>query len=200
MKLGISLKTKIRNLAGKLLFELTIVSLGILLALAVNSWSQAYQQREEAHQLLQKIEYETMGNLSNLKQVNIAFAESLKLTDNYISGLGKGEEIELNYTVNILAVDFAVWEFTKHREELDQLPVDVLIAISDSYRALEKAESLTRELAFTKFRNITDNFKNEKSDTLREISIELNQVKFHLDIAQAKLKNTIKIIEQYNSV
>jgi len=192
------LKTKIKAVTGKILFELTIVALGILLAIAINSWYQGNQQKEQANDLLKKIEYEISLNLISLKEVNTAFVESIKLTNSYISDVKSGKKIDPNYSLNILSVDFGVWRFTRHREELDRLPVDMLIAISESYRALEKAELYTLELALSKFEKLMESI-NEK-ETLIKVSRELKQAKFHLDIAQMKLKNCIIIIEQYHPV
>ena len=151
------MKTKIKVLTGKVVFELAIVSLGILLALAVNSWFENHQQREQAHNLLKKIEYEISNNFIYLKEVNAAFIETIKRNDGYIADLKSGGKIDINHSVNILDVDFAVWKFTQHRKELDQLPVEILITISESYRALEKAEELTHVLAFSKFGEIVNN-------------------------------------------
>jgi len=192
------LKTKIKVVSGKILFELVIVALGILLAIAINSLYQGYQKKEQADNYLKKIAYEISSNLKNLDEVNTAFGENIKLTVNYISKLKRGENIEINYSLKLLDVGFGVWKFTQHREELDRLPVDLLIAISESYRALEKAELYTSELIITKFEKLTDNPKGKENEWLIKLSREFKYAKFHLELAQTELKNCIKIIEQYH--
>jgi hypothetical protein len=193
------LKTKIKVVTGKILFELAIVALGILLAIAINSQYQGYQQKKQADNFLKKIEYEINSNLKNLDEVNTAFGENIVLTDDYISELKRGEKVDINYSLKLLDVGFGVWKFTQHREELDQLPVDILIAISESYRALEKAELYTSELIITKFEKLKDNpnANANEIELLIKLSREFKYAKFHLDLAKAELKNCIDIIEQY---
>ncbi|WP_440053280.1 hypothetical protein ACSLBF_10035 [Pseudoalteromonas sp. T1lg65] len=191
------MKTKIKVLTGKILFELTIVALGILLAIGINSQFQAYQENELANSHLKKIQYEITSNLKNLKEVNNTFGKNIELSDSYISQLQRGEKVELNYSINILSVDFGVWKVSQHREELDQLPVELLISISESYRALEKAELYTLELTLSKIPRMLDN--DIKSETFEEILNELNYAKFYLDIAQMKLKKCVDAIEKYHS-
>jgi hypothetical protein len=193
------LKTKIKVVTGKVLFELTIVALGILLAIAINSQYQEYQQKKQADNFLKKIEYEISSNLKNLDEVNTAFGENIELTNGYISELKHGETIDINYSLKLLDVGFGVWKFTQHREELDRLPVDMLIAISESYRALEKAELYTSELIITKFEKLTDNANGKENEWLIKLSREFKYAKFHLNLAQTELKNCMTIIEKYHS-
>lgn len=192
------IKDKVKEVAGKILFELTIVSAGILLALAVNSWYQGYQQRLQADNLLKKVEFEINNNLKSLQQVNATFASSIAQTNGYLSTLSAGKSTEFDYELRILDVDFAVWKFSQHRAELDQLPVELLIDISESYRALEKAESLTNELAFSKMEQIAADMDGKEEAVLKKLLIELKQVQFHLNVAQGKMQKSIQVINQYH--
>lgn len=192
------IKDKVKEVAGKILFELTIVSAGILLALAVNSWYQGYQQRLQADNLLKKVEFEINNNLKSLQQVSATFASSIAQTNGYLSTLSAGKSTEFDYELRILDVDFAVWKFSQHRAELDQLPVELLIDISESYRALEKAESLTNELAFSKMEQIAADMDGKEEAVLKKLLIELKQVQFHLNVAQGKMQKSIQVITQYH--
>ncbi|AZQ10345.1 MULTISPECIES: hypothetical protein [Shewanella] len=192
------IKDKVKEVAGKILFELTIVSAGILLALAVNSWYQGYQQRLQADNLLKKVEFEINNNLKSLQQVSATFASSIAQTNGYLSTLSAGKSTEFDYELRILDVDFAVWKFSQHRAELDQLPVELLIDISESYRALEKAESLTNELAFSKMEQIAADMDGKEEAVLKKLLIELKQVQFHLNVAQGKMQKSIQVINQYH--
>lgn len=189
------MKTTIKTITEKILFELTIVVLGILLAIGINYQYQVYQQKVQASKFLSKIEYEITANLKSLERVNSAFDTNIRLSLNYISQLKSGENFEINYSLDILAIDFGVWNYAQNREELDQLPVDLLISISESYRALEKAELNTIELTLSKIPRILAN-ANE-SDAFNEILNELNYAKFYLDLAQIKLSKSITLIENY---
>ena len=189
------MKTTIKTITEKILFELTIVVLGILLAIGINYQYQVYQQKVQASKFLSKIEYEITANLKSLERVNSAFDTNIRLSSNYISQLKSGEKFEINYSLDILAIDFGVWNYAQNREELDQLPVDLLISISESYRALEKAELNTIELTLSKIPRILAN-ANE-SDAFNEILNELNYAKFYLDLAQIKLSKSITLIENY---
>lgn len=189
------MKTTIKTITEKILFELTIVVLGILLAIGINYQYQVYQQKVQASKFLSKIEYEITANLKSLERVNSAFDTNIRLSLNYISQLKSGENFEINYSLDILAIDFGVWNYAQNREELDQLPVDLLISISESYRALEKAELNTIELTLSKIPRILAN-ANE-SDAFNEVLNELNYAKFYLDLAQIKLSKSITLIENY---
>ena len=57
------MKTTIKTITEKILFELTIVVLGILLAIGINYQYQVYQQKVQASKFLSKIEYEITANL-----------------------------------------------------------------------------------------------------------------------------------------
>ena len=189
------MKTTIKTITEKILFELTIVVLGILLAIGINYQYQVYQQKVQASNFLSKIEYEITANLKSLERVNSAFDTNIRLSLNYISQLKSGEKFEINYSLDILAIDFGVWNYAQNREELEQLPVDLLISISESYRALEKAELNTIELTLSKIPRILAN-ANE-SDAFNEILNELNYAKFYLDLAQIKLSKSITLIKNY---
>lgn len=191
------MKTTIKTITEKILFELTIVVLGILLAIGINYQYQVYQQKVQASKFLSKIEYEITANLKSLERVNSAFDTNIRLSLNYISQLKSGENFEINYSLDILAIDFGVWNYAQNREELDQLPVDLLISISESYRALEKAELNTIELTLSKIPRILANANESESDAFNEVLNELNYAKFYLDLAQIKLSKSITLIENY---
>ena len=191
------MKTTIKTITEKILFELTIVVLGILLAIGINYQYQVYQQKVQASNFLSKIEYEITANLKSLERVNSAFDTNIRLSLNYISQLKSGEKFEINYSLDILAIDFGVWNYAQNREELDQLPVDLLISISESYRALEKAELNTIELTLSKIPRILANANESESDAFNEVLNELNYAKFYLDLAQIKLSKSITLIENY---
>ena len=72
-----------------------------------------------------------------------------------------------------------------------------MISISESYRALEKAELNTIELTLSKIPRILANANESESDAFNEVLNELNYAKFYLDLAQIKLRKSITLIESY---
>ena len=191
------MQEKIKELSRNILFELVIVVLGILLALAINSWYQDLEMRQQAETLLQKLEYEVSNNQTNISQIQKVYEKNIELTNRYIKEVEDGVEIDVDYSVNLLEADIAVWKFIQNRKELDQLPVDLLIAISESYRSLEETDSLIKELAFIKIGRLVSDQKVDKKKALQKLLRELVLVKFHLDIAQLELKQSKELIDKY---
>ncbi len=191
------MQEKIKELSRNILFELVIVVLGILLALAINSWYQDLEMRQQAETLLQKLEYEVSNNQTNISQIQKVYEKNIELTNRYIKEVEDGVEIDVDYSVNLLEADIAVWKFIQNRKELDQLPVDLLIAISESYRSLEETDSLIKELAFIKIGRLVSDQKVDKKQALQKLLRELVLVKFHLDIAQLELKQSKELIDKY---
>lgn len=192
------LSATIKKVSSKVLFELTIVSVGILLALAVNAWFQNYQQQQQAQALLSKIEYEINQNLTNLQDVRNALDHNIADTSNTLKNYNTEADLNINLELKILDVDFAVWNFSQHRAEFDRLPVDLLISISESYRALEKADLLSNQLASGKFEQIVTDMQGNEKTALTKLLNELQRVKFQINIAQNKLESSAAAIKQYH--
>lgn len=192
------LSATIRRLSAKVLFELTIVSVGILLALAVNAWFQSYQQQKQAQALLGKIEYEINQNLTNLHDVSKTIDKNITDTSKALKNYTAESDFNLNLELELLDVDFAVWNFSQHRAEFDRLPVDLLISISESYRALEKADLLSNQLVLGKFDQIINDMQGHEQTALTKLLNELQRVKFQINIALKELQSSATAIKQYH--
>ena len=187
----------LKNNIKKVVFELTIIVLGVLIALASNTWYQSYQQEQQANILLSKLKHELENNLDELNESIASYEQNIKKTKLYLELAEKEESIDYEFSLIILDMEFGVWQFGQKRDELNKIPVEMLIKLSASYRQSEQAEKLTQKLLLEDLDSITERLEDNEKDSLNMLKRELLQTKMYIDVAKIQVSRSIKLISHY---
>jgi len=186
-----------KNTTG-ILFELFTVTLGVFIALAINSWYESHQNKQKSYELLERIEQELLSNQPKLAELDRNIKASQKQVDDRQEKLEQAiesKEINIetgNLTTYYQVLQFDVWKLSQNRKEVSELPVDLIAHIGKAHRYTEELARSNRKIIEV----IAELRHNNEYDakTLQEklVYTELLENKlsiFHLDVMLAKMSN-----------
>ncbi|WDE07063.1 hypothetical protein SG34_009310 [Thalassomonas viridans] len=192
------MKFNLRKNAASILFELLTVTLGVFIALAINSWYESYQNKQKSYDLLQRIEQELVFNQPKIIELEARILKSITQVENHSDALElaleqnkdllEQEPFELFYQV----LHFDVWQLSQNRNETNELPVDLIADIGKAYRYSQALSDSNRHYIEV-FNDLTHQYRYN-ADTLAEklASSELIENKllsFKIDMLLAKITN-----------
>ena len=188
------MKEKLRSSLGKVTFELTIVTLGVLIALVINEWFQNYQEERHAHVILEKTHYELKGNLDALRRTQKSFEETMPYLDELIARDNYPDDAQYSLQINYLEIHSSVWEFALQRGELRELPVELLLPIASSYQFSKEAQVASQKLnmaALSRFGLEFSQSENQKS-LLKNLRLDMANAIYEIRLAVARLERTLE--------
>lgn len=194
------MKINLRKNTASILFELFTVTLGVFIALAINSWYESYQNKQKSYQLLQRIEQELNFNQPKIAELEERIVESITQAETLSSQLELAQEKDQHETeiepetfeIIYQILNFDVWQLSQNRIETNELPVDLIADIGKAYRYAQTLSESNRHYIGA-FSDLLHQYEY-KSDTLAaklasSELIENKLVAFRVDMLLAKVTN-----------
>ena len=185
----------------KVTYELTIIILGVLIALGANAWYSDYLQQQQANKLLTNLNYELTKNVESLEEVIDSYTRNHQKVEGLEAKLEQGESLEsedITFTFHMLRVRRGAWSFAKNRDEVNTLPIELLIGINMANTYNQNAEVMVSDFIF---KNHDEIIKLRADDKLEEyldvLSRELAQAVFTLKLAHISTKKPLEKINEY---
>ncbi|RXE95659.1 hypothetical protein [Pseudoalteromonas phenolica] len=171
------MKEKLRSSLGKVTFELTIVTLGVLIALVINEWFQNYQEERRAHEILEKAHYEMKSNLVSLKSALKGYEKSIAYIDKLIEEDQKTANKNYLFSIPQEDLSVSVWRFALLRDELRELPVELLVRIESSYEATKHVKNTMEKMGPSFLTEFINKFtvSEDQTQLLKSLKHELKK-------------------------
>ncbi|MFY8301125.1 hypothetical protein AAEU28_20360 [Pseudoalteromonas sp. SS15] len=193
------MKEKLRSSLGKVTFELMIVTLGVLIALVINEWFQNYQEERRAHEILEKTHYEMKSNLTSLQSALKDYEDSIAYIDKLIED-GR-EATNKNYLFSIPQEDLSVsvWRFALLRDELRELPVELLVRIESGYESTKHVKNTMEKMGPSFLTEFINKFiaSEDQTQLLKSLKQDLKNALLKAKLAAFKQEIIIKETEHY---
>ncbi|AIY67353.1 hypothetical protein [Pseudoalteromonas piratica] len=188
-----------KKIISKVAFELIVITLGVLIALGINAWYNNFQQRQTAEQLLTKIAYELQQNIIRLETAASSYQQSIEQSNQYEHVLEEtGETEQYAFVFKMLTVKQGAWQFSQNRDELNTLPVELLISLDAANRSTSEAKTMVNQFIFESHDELDELLENDLYVRyLDGMKRELTQVKFYLDYALLSSKSALTDLESY---
>lgn len=191
----------VKKIISKVAFELIVITLGVLVALGINAWYNNYQQRQQAEVLLGKIAYELTQNIERLESAATAYSDNITKSQRYVAELEEtGESPRFEFVLKMLNVDQGAWRFSQSREELNTLPVELLIALDLANRSNTEAKHMVNTFIFEghdDLSELSDSDLNERY--LDGVEREFKQIKFYVDYALMSSQQALSRLKEYRA-
>lgn len=188
-----------KKIISKVAFELIVITLGVLIALGINAWYNNFQQRQDAEQLLTKIAYELQQNIHRLELASASYNANIEQSKKYEQLFEEtGESDGYEFVLKMLIIEQGAWQFSKTRQELNTLPVELLISLDMASRSTSEAKEMVNQFIFQghdELNELVDNDMNARY--LDGMERELKQIKFYLDYALLSSKNALSHLDQF---
>lgn len=181
-------------------FELIVITFGVLIALGINAWYNTYQQQQQASQLLTKIAYELENNITQLARVQAGYEQNIELADKFEAELQQNPPTEESYqfVLMMLHTDQGAWQFSKSRDELNTLPVELLIDLNLANRSSLTAQNMVSDFIFQQHDEISKLLENDQNEAyLDTVEREFKQLKFTIDIALLSSQKALSRIKEF---
>ena len=193
------MKEKLRSSLGKVTFELTIVTLGVLIALVINEWFQNYQEERRAHEILEKAHYEMKSNLVSLKSALKGYEKSIAYIDKLIEEDQKTANKNYLFSIPQEDLSVSVWRFALLRDELRELPVELLVRIESSYEATKHVKNTMEKMGPSFLTEFINKFtvSEDQTQLLKSLKHELKNALLRTKIAAFKQEIIIKETEYF---
>ena len=191
------MKEKLRASLGKITFELMIVTLGVLIALVINEWFQNYQEEKYAHVILEKTHYEMESNLEKLQSAIKIYEETLTVIEKLLKLDQTADNNKL--AIAYLDTNSSVWEFALLRDELKEVPVELLITISSSYKATHDAQIASELIGPSSFNKFLKEFSvtTDKQSLLKDLKLDVQNAHMKARFASFLLEHTVSETAYY---
>ena len=190
----------IKAILAKVFFELIVITFGVLIALGINAWYNTYQQQQQASQLLTKIAYELENNITQLARVQAGYEQNIELADKFEAELQQNPPTEESYqfVLMMLHTDQGAWQFSKSRDELNTLPVELLIDLNLANRSSLTAQNMVSDFIFQQHDEISKLLENDQNEAyLDTVEREFKQLKFTIDIALLSSQKALSRIKEF---
>ena len=193
------MKEKLRSSLGKVTFELTIVTLGVLIALVINEWFQNYQEERRAHEILEKAHYEMKSNLVSLKSALKGYEKSIAYIDKLIEEDQKTANKNYLFSIPHEDLSVSVWRFALLRDELRELPVELLVRIESGYEATKHVKNTMEKMGPSFLTEFINKFtvSEDQTQLLKSLKHELKNALLKTKIAAFKQEIIIKETEYF---
>ncbi|WP_394224588.1 sortase family protein [Pseudoalteromonas spongiae] len=190
-----------RKIISKVAFELIVITLGVLVALGINAWYNTYQQRQQAEVLLGKIAYELTQNIERLESAASAYNDNIIKSQRYVAELEEtGESPRFEFVLKMLNVDQGAWRFSQSREELNTLPVELLIALDLANRSNTEAKHMVNTFIFEGHDDLSEFSDSDLNERyLDGIEREFKQIKFYVDYALMSSQQALSRLKEYRA-
>ncbi len=191
----------VRKIISKVAFELIVITLGVLVALGINAWYNTYQQRQQAEVLLGKIAYELTQNIERLESAASAYNDNIIKSQRYVAELEEtGESPRFEFVLKMLNVDQGAWRFSQSREELNTLPVELLIALDLANRSNTEAKHMVNTFIFEGHDDLSEFSDSDLNERyLDGIEREFKQIKFYVDYALMSSQQALSRLKEYRA-
>ena len=185
------MKDKIKANLSKVMFELTIVTLGVLIALVINEWFQNYQQRQHAEVLLTKTQFELENNIEALNRTLESYEKIASYLDDLIEKNNYPDDAKYAVSLQHLDVNSSVWEFALQRNALREIPVELLFSIAASYQASQDAQKYAQRMDMASFSEFVRKFKqsNDKQGQIKILKSIISQAIIQMKVASIKFES-----------
>ncbi|TMO88564.1 hypothetical protein CWC15_00955 [Pseudoalteromonas spongiae] len=182
-------------------FELIVITLGVLVALGINAWYNTYQQRQQAEVLLGKIAYELTQNIERLESAASAYNDNIIKSQRYVAELEEtGESPRFEFVLKMLNVDQGAWRFSQSREELNTLPVELLIALDLANRSNTEAKHMVNTFIFEGHDDLSEFSDSDLNERyLDGVEREFKQIKFYVDYALMSSQQALSRLKEYRA-
>lgn len=189
----------VRKIISKVAFELIVITLGVLVALGINAWYNTYQQRQQAEVLLGKIAYELTQNIERLESAASAYNDNIIKSQRYVAELEEtGESPRFEFVLKMLNVDQGAWRFSQSREELNTLPVELLIALDLANRSNTEAKHMVNTFIFEGHDDLSEFSDSDLNERyLDGVEREFKQIKFYVDYALMSSQQALSRLKEY---
>lgn len=177
-----------------------MITFGVLIALGINAWYNTYQQQQQASQLLTKIAYELESNITQLARVQAGYEQNIELADKFEAELQQNPTTEESYqfVLMMLHTDQGAWQFSKSRDELNTLPVELLIDLNLANRSSLTAQNMVSDFIFQQHDEISKLLENDQNEAyLDTVEREFKQLKFTIDIALLSSQKALSRIKEF---
>ncbi|KPV96295.1 hypothetical protein AN214_01641 [Pseudoalteromonas sp. P1-9] len=193
--------TAVRKIISKVAFELIVITLGVLVALGINAWYNTYQQRQQAEVLLGKIAYELTQNIQRLESAASAYNDNIIKSQRYVAELEEtGESPRFEFVLKMLNVDQGAWRFSQSREELNTLPVELLIALDLANRSNTEAKHMVNTFIFEGHDDLSEFSDSDLNERyLDGVEREFKQIKFYVDYALMSSQQALSRLKEYRA-
>ncbi|MEC8326678.1 MAG: hypothetical protein VX100_11355 [Pseudomonadota bacterium] len=190
-----------RKIISKVAFELIVITLGVLVALGINAWYNTYQQRQQAEVLLGKIAYELTQNIERLESAATAYNDNIIKSQRYVAELEEtGESPRFEFVLKMLNVDQGAWRFSQSREELNTLPVELLIALDLANRSNTEAKHMVNTFIFEGHDDLSEFSDSDLNERyLDGVEREFKQIKFYVDYALMSSQQALSRLKEYRA-
>lgn len=191
----------VRKIISKVAFELIVITLGVLVALGINAWYNTYQQRQQAEVLLGKIAYELTQNIERLESAASAYNDNIIKSQRYVAELEEtGESPRFEFVLKMLNVDQGAWRFSQSREELNTLPVELLIALDLANRSNIEAKHMVNTFIFEGHDDLSEFSDSDLNERyLDGVEREFKQIKFYVDYALMSSQQALSRLKEYRA-
>lgn len=191
----------VRKIISKVAFELIVITLGVLVALGINAWYNTYQQRQQAEVLLGKIAYELTQNIERLESAATAYNDNIVKSQRYVAELEEtGESQRFEFVLKMLNVDQGAWRFSQSREELNTLPVELLIALDLANRSNTEAKHMVNTFIFEGHDDLSEFSDSDLNERyLDGVEREFKQIKFYVDYALMSSQQALSRLKEYRA-
>lgn len=191
----------VRKIISKVAFELIVITLGVLVALGINAWYNTYQQRQQAEVLLGKIAYELTQNIERLESAASAYSDNIIKSQRYVAELEEtGESPRFEFVLKMLNVDQGAWRFSQSREELNTLPVELLIALDLANRSNIEAKHMVNTFIFEGHDDLSEFSDSDLNERyLDGVEREFKQIKFYVDYALMSSQQALSRLKEYRA-
>ncbi|ATD00465.1 hypothetical protein PSPO_b0438 [Pseudoalteromonas spongiae UST010723-006] len=191
----------VRKIISKVAFELIVITLGVLVALGINAWYNTYQQRQQAEVLLGKIAYELTQNIERLESAASAYNDNIIKSQRYVAELEEtGESPRFEFVLKMLNVDQGAWRFSQSREELNTLPVELLIALDLANRSNTEAKHMVNTFIFEGHDDLSEFSDSDLNERyLDGVEREFKQIKFYVDYALMSSQQALSRLKEYRA-
>lgn len=191
----------VKKIISKVAFELIVITLGVLVALGINAWYNTYQQRQQAEVLLGKIAYELTQNIERLESAASAYNDNIIKSQRYVAELEEtGESPRFEFVLKMLNVDQGAWRFSQSREELNTLPVELLIALDLANRSNTEAKHMVNTFIFEGHDDLSEFSDSDLNERyLDGVEREFKQIKFYVDYALMSSQQALSRLKEYRA-
>ncbi len=178
-----------------------MITLGVLVALGINAWYNTYQQRQQAEVLLGKIAYELTQNIERLESAASAYNDNIIKSQRYVAELEEtGESPRFEFVLKMLNVDQGAWRFSQSREELNTLPVELLIALDLANRSNTEAKHMVNTFIFEGHDDLSEFSDSDLNERyLDGVEREFKQIKFYVDYALMSSQQALSRLKEYRA-